>query len=310
MEQIKRYITVDGGTTNTRLSLVEDGKVVKTVARAVGSNNKDNRVLKQTVKEALGALLAPCELTEKDITAVIASGMITSEYGLHPLPHLPLPAGVKELHASMETVSLPDVTTLPITFIRGAKSVGDSPLATDMMRGEETELMGLPFYENAVYVLPGTHSKIVETDGEGRVTRFATHMTGEMAAALSSHTILKEAVSLETVETDRDALFAGYKAAVEQGISAALFKVRVGKNLFSYDEKQTYGFFLGAILASEVQAILRTGASTVVIAGKRVLREALRLLLNATGDARVICVEDEAAAHAPALGAVRIFEGA
>lgn len=305
---MKRYITIDGGTTNTRLSLVEDGRVVKTVARAVGSNAGNNTPLKQTVKEALGALLYACELTEKDITAVIASGMITSEYGLCPLSHLPLPVGKMELHDTMETVYLSDVTALPIAFIRGVKSVGDSPLATDMMRGEETELQGLPFYENAVYVLPGTHSKIVETDGEGRITRFVTHMTGEMAAALSSHTILKEAVSLETVEADRDALLMGYKAATEQGISAALFKVRVGKNLFSYGEKQAYGFFLGAILAAEAQAVLRTGASTVVIAGKRVLREALCVLLNATGDVRVVCVEDEVAAHAPALGAVGIFE--
>ena len=203
---------------------------------------------------------------------------------------------------------MPSVTALPIAFIRGLRSLDDTIALTDMMRGEETELQGLPFYENAVYVLPGTHSKIVETDAQGRIVRFTTHMTGEMAAALSSHTILRDAVSLNTVEADRESLLAGCTLAVEQGISAALFKVRVGKNLFGYDEKQTYGFFLGAILASEVQAVLRTDAPRVVIAGKRVLREALAILLLSMGEKEIISVSDEEAADAPALGAVRIFE--
>ena len=311
MKKEKRYIAIDGGTTNTRLSLVEDGRVTATVARSVGagSNTEDGSLMKQTVREGLAELLGRKDLTEKDVTAVIASGMITSERGLHCLPHTTAPAGLRELHETMEIVSIPDACPLPIHFIRGVRTIGDSPTMCDMMRGEETELQGLPRYENAVYVLPGTHSKIVETDEMGRIARFHTHMTGEMAAAISSHTILGQAVSLKTTEADNEALLAGYTTASEQGISAALFKVRIGKNLFSYNEKQTYGFFLGAILASEVDAILRAEAPLVVIGGKRVLREALALLLRTVGDKQIVCVSDAEAAEAPALGAVRIFEG-
>ena len=305
-----RYITIDGGTTNTRLSLIEDRKPVKTVKYPVGAgtDTRDNGLLARTVGEGIKALLNACSLTERDITAVIASGMITSEYGLCLLPHLSLPAGRKELHEGMETVSLPHVTSLPISFIRGVRTLGEEPAQTDMMRGEETELVGLPFYENAVYVLPGTHSKIVEIDGEGRIVRFSTHMTGEMAAALSSHTILREAVSLETTDADREALLAGYTAAREHGLSAALFKVRVGKNLFGYNEKQTYGFFLGSILASEVQAILKTDRPRVVIGGKKALREALCFLLLAHGEKQILCASDEEVALCTALGAVRVYE--
>ncbi len=307
---MKRYITIDGGTTNTRLSLVEDRALAKTVKYSIGAgtDTRDSGLLARTVKEGVDTLLAACALTEKDITAVIASGMITSEYGLHLLPHLSLPVGREELHHSMETVSLPEITALPITFIRGARSLGKDPSHTDMMRGEETELMGLPFYENAVYVLPGTHSKIVEIDGGGQIIRFATHMTGEMAAALSSHTILRDAVSLDTTEVDKESLLAGCLSAREQGIGAALFKVRVGKNLFGYNEKQAYSFFMGAILASEVQAILQTERPRVVLGGKRVLREALFTLLSTLGDKDVICATEEEVARSVPLGAVRVYE--
>ena len=307
---MKRYITIDGGTTNTRFSLVEDGKVSQTLAYSVGAgtDTKSNALLKQTVKEGIAALLSKTGLYEADVIAVIASGMITSEIGLYPLPHIALPAGRKELHETTVTVSMPELSSLPFTFIRGVKMEGATPALTDMMRGEETELQGLAETENAVFVLPGTHSKIIRTDGEGRITHFATHMTGEMAAALSGHTILREAVSLQTVTADRDSLLAGYTCAQEQGISAALFKVRVYKNLFGAKGEQTYGFFLGAILASEVRAILETDAPRVVIGGKRVLKEALATLLDAFGSKEVLCVNEETVAASSALGAVRIWE--
>lgn len=295
---------------HTRFSLVEDGKVSKTLSYSVGAgtDTKSNALLKQTVKEGISALLSQTGLAEADVTAVIASGMIASEIGLYPLPHIALPAGKKELHEAMVTVSLPELSSLPFTFIRGVKMEGATPALTDMMRGEETELQGLAETENAVFVLPGTHSKIIHTDKEGRIDYFATHMTGEMAAALSRHTILREAVSLQTVTADRESLLAGYTCALEQGISAALFKVRVYKNLFGAEGEQTYGFFLGAVLASEVRAILATDVPRVVIGGKRVLKEALATLLVAFGDKEVICADEATVAASSALGAVRIWE--
>ncbi|MBO5653362.1 MAG: 2-dehydro-3-deoxygalactonokinase [Clostridia bacterium] len=307
---MKRYLTIDGGTTNTRLSLVEGGRVTKTLAYSVGAgtDTKDNTLLKRTVREGIKAILAECGLREEDLTAVIASGMLTSEMGLYALPHASAPVGRKELHDTMEAVTLPDVCSLPIFFIRGVKMVGACASDTDMMRGEETELQGLCGTENAVVVLPGTHSKIIETDGEGRIVRFATHMTGEMVAALSGHTILREAVSLKTVTAHRESLVEGCRYAMEQGLSAALFKVRVYKNLFGADETQTYGFFLGAILSAEVAAILRTEAPRVVLGGKRALREALALLLSTLGEKEIVCADEEAVAASSALGAVRIWE--
>ena len=62
----------------------------------------------------------------------------------------------------------------------------------DVMRGEETQIAGFlagePGFAGTL-ILPGTHSKHVRLGG-GEVQGFATHMTGEVFAALSQHSVL------------------------------------------------------------------------------------------------------------------------
>lgn len=63
----------------------------------------------------------------------------------------------------------------------------------DVMRGEETQVMGalsLRQQQDAVVLLPGTHSKWVWTDG-GKIRHFSTFMSGEFYAVLSQHSLLR-----------------------------------------------------------------------------------------------------------------------
>lgn len=81
---------------------------------------------------------------------------------------------------------------------------GDLLENTDMMRGEETEFIGLSekLQSGCIYVLPGSHSKLIKTDEQGRISSFVTTLTGEMIFALSQSTILKDAVDFSQTETD------------------------------------------------------------------------------------------------------------
>ena len=61
------------------------------------------------------------------------------------------------------------------------------PKAPDVMRGEETQLLGalgVDAADDAVVCMPGTHSKWVRANG-GTVERFATFMTGELFDVVS-----------------------------------------------------------------------------------------------------------------------------
>ena len=306
------YLTVDGGTTNTRLSLT-DGKVI--LARRVypvgaGAAGAKER-LSETLREGIPGVLADAGRSARDITRVLASGMITSEFGLYPLPHVPAPAGIRELHESMAEVALPDIFPVPFVFIRGVKIVGEDFSRTDMMRGEETELYGLRDPrdgEGVLYVLPGSHSKIIATDGEGRIADFTTLLTGEMLAALAQGTILRHAVTLGD-RAPEESLLSGFDFCREHGLNETLFKVRFRKNLFDAGADDLYAFFLGAVLCGEVTEILRRHPRRVVLSGRRQLREATAALLRRRGTCEVTDVPDEIADAATARGAVRIFEG-
>lgn len=308
------YLTVDGGTTNTRFRLAEkEGesfRVLSSLSLRVGAGNGADAV-SAALREGVKTVLSEAGVPASSVTAAIASGMITSENGAYNLAHIPAPAGLKELHDAVVTVSLPDLP-LPFSFIPGVRRLGGTLEETDMMRGEETELFGLigngGVPPRTLFVLPGSHSKLIRTDGEGRIDRFTTMLTGEMIASLSGNTILRSAVDL-SVPCDGKSLVRGMEYAEKHGLNEALFKVRVMKNLRGADGGEALGFFLGAVLSGEIGAILSLGADSVVIAGRPQLRHAEAALLRAKGFENVREVSDEEAELAPTVGAIRVFEG-
>ena len=307
---MRKYIALDGGTTNTRLRLISDGHVTLEKKLAIGAGSAGGGAAwSKAIADGMQALLSESQTAENEIAAILASGMLTSEYGVFPLAHLPAPAGLFALAKGMAEGKIEGID-IPVYVIPGVKMLGASAEETDMMRGEEAEVMGLlPIGgTDCVYVLPGTHAKHVFVDGEGRISHFSTFMTGEMIAAISSATILRDAVDLSIEGFDPEALLRGYDAACALGLTAALFKTRIMKNLFSADARACYSFFLGALLSDEICALEKSGASRVLVAGKASLREPTLYLLEKRGALSIVPCDAVAMETASALGAIRIFE--
>ncbi len=309
---MRRYLTLDGGTTNTRIRLVIDGKILDTVKIPKGAraNMEEEGSLALYVRDAISALLLRNGLSECDVHRILASGMVTSEFGLCTLPHAVAPVGIQELHESMHEAVFPEISGIPFVFIRGVRLPGENLHGADMMRGEETELIGIADGAvNTLYVLPGSHSKLILTDAFGRISDFATMLTGEMIYSLASATILADAVDLSLHEIDEEKLCEGYRYAKEYGINEALFKVRILKNLFGATPTACYSFFLGVVLSDEIDAILSSHARRVVIGGKAQIKEATRLLLLAEKCQKEVCLLDESAVEcSTTLGMIRIYE--
>lgn len=304
---MSNYITVDCGTTNSRVGFMGEGRLLSSVSFPLGarSHGADPKAYRTALAKAIVAL----QEKHGDYAAVLVSGMLTSDLGLCPIPHLIAPVGVEKLHNGMQKRRFPELSPKPFYFIPGVKTVGENELDTDMMRGEEAELMGL-LAENSgdcVFVLPGSHSKIIAVDGEGRICDIVTLLTGEMAAALSGHTILSDSVSLGD-ELDTDALCAGYECCRERGINEAVFKVRVLDKQLSKKAPERYGFFLGCILCGEIERLLAYPTERVIIAGQRQLKKALCHLLSRYSDRRVTVIDDSEAATATFRGMIKIFE--
>ena len=301
------YITVDGGTTNTRLYLVENGTLIATRAIPLGAraNRNGDGALARAMHDAIAELQSLCK---EKITKILASGMITSEMGLCPLPHLPAPAGVAELHGAMHETSLPEISEIPFVFLRGVKLTGATLEDCDMMRGEETELMGVDAGRDALVILPGSHSKLIRTDDAGRISHFETLLSGEMMWALATDTILKDSFSFGKNNLSPDPLLDGYCYAKEHGVNAALFKVRVLRSLCGGSEDDAYSFFMGVTLAGEIDEVLKASPARIVIGGRKAIREAMALLLARLCDIPLRVLSDDEVTLSSSRGMIRIYE--
>lgn len=306
------YISIDGGTTNTRIALVVNGKIIDSQKYGVGAGAgaEGKKLLESTVAQGISEILERNNLASKDIERILASGMITSEFGLHLLPHQLTPTGIVQMKENSEEVNLPNISDIPFVFMRGVKTECQSLETADMMRGEETELMGIakPEYGKSVYALMGSHTKMIKTDSEGKITDFVTFLTGELCAATAKNTILKNAFSLENCTPEEEYLLKGYEYCKEKGINEALFKVRILKNLFSCTENQAYSFFMGVILTCDAEYALNSDAETVVVAGNKPLRNALVLILEEKSSAKIVNLSDEEVGNSVVLGQIRIYE--
>lgn len=304
---MERYITLDGGTTSTKISVVAGGEIIDTVKVASGS---ERAAYFAAVRVAIAELLARCALSEADICRIIASGtMATSELGIYPCDHLFTPVGIEELKRGAIEVSIPEISSIPFVIVRGVKTACKALLDADMMRGEEAEIIGLLTDEDSdcAYMLMGSHTKIVRVTG-GKIVDISTMLTGEMIAAISGGTILKHAFSVNNSTLDVEYLKRGYEYRAERGESEAYFKVRVLRNIFGATESEAYSFFLGISLFGEVDHIKRLGVGRVVVGGNRYLKDAVCLLLEAFTEANVVCLTDGEVDASVPLGLVKIFE--
>src|SRR5262245_12997338 len=111
--------------------------------------------------------------------------MIGSRQGWIEAPYVDCPADLALFARALTVTPGGELRIVP-----GARCV-DAAAVPDVMRGEETQLVGAirPDDAQVLVVLPGTHSKwaIVE---RGRLVQFATFMTGELYAVLLAHSIL------------------------------------------------------------------------------------------------------------------------
>jgi len=306
------YLTIDGGTTNTRISLVLSGKIADNISLGIGvkANTEGNVFYKQKIKDGIRDILSSNSVSEEDIKIILCSGMITSKMGLCELEHLSTPCGINELKNGIFETEMPEISKIPFAFVRGVKTGTDSYDTADMMRGEETELMGLgeKLESSCLYVLPGSHSKLILTDENECICSFSTALTGELIDAVANNTILKESIDLKNSVLNEDYLIKGFECAKKAGIDAAFFKVRTLKNLFSASSDEVYSFFLGVALCDEIKEIIASAARSVIIGGKPQLKIPTAILLRKYSDKQIICADESVCKYAPTYGIIKIYE--
>jgi 2-dehydro-3-deoxygalactonokinase len=173
------FIGVDWGTTSFRAYLAdEQGRALETLSEGEGA-------LALTAGEHEPYLAS--RLAGWPKLPVFACGMVGAKQGWREAPYVACPAGLPEIAAA--TLSVPTAFG-SVCIVPGVKA-RDRAGAPDVMRGEETQILGAlaAGLGDGVYVLPGTHSKWARVEG-GRILGFETFMTGEVFAVLKTHSVL------------------------------------------------------------------------------------------------------------------------
>jgi 2-dehydro-3-deoxygalactonokinase len=175
----KPFIGLDWGTTSFRAYLVgSDGAVTDQVSAAEGILAVKDGAFEQAFEQRISGW-------DKSLP-IIASGMITSRQGWVELPYVDCPAGPEDLAKSIHAKTLASGRT--VHFLTGLHLKSET-LSHDVMRSEETQVFGAMDSGAKHFVTPGTHSKWIDVE-DGKITNFATYVTGETFAVMKAYSIL------------------------------------------------------------------------------------------------------------------------
>jgi 2-dehydro-3-deoxygalactonokinase len=241
------YVAVDWGTSSLRLWLIDQaGGVLQERRSQEGMMAAAKLGFAAVLQSHLDAVGAASDLP------VVICGMAGARQGWVEAGYIDTPAHLALI--LQRAVPVPgqsrDIRILPGIAQR-------DPRAPDVMRGEETQLLGALGVDaagEAVVCIPGTHSKWARVSG-GTVERFATFMTGELFSVVSRETILSHAV-VGANEEDTEAFKSAVIAAFETPALAAnlLFRVRSSQLLYGSSPSSAREKISGTLIGLELAA--------------------------------------------------------
>lgn len=247
MASAVEWVAVDWGTSNLRAwGIGSAGEI--TFARS--SPDGMGRLTREQYPSVLTGLLSEV----RESVDVLICGMAGARQGWLEAPYLDAPADLGTLARGAVRPDMPGAQ-FAASILPGVcqREVG----AEDVMRGEETQLLGLsaliPGFSGLV-IMPGTHSKWALLDGT-TLSRFSSAMTGELFELLRVHSVLRHSLGGELEGEERDIGFdAGLALGLDkpERLTATLFKVRAGALLSGRSSAWCAGFLSGLLIGAEI----------------------------------------------------------
>ncbi|WDS36189.1 2-dehydro-3-deoxygalactonokinase [Pseudoxanthomonas sp.] len=240
-------IAVDWGSSSLRAWRLDDAGIVLERRRA------DLGALAPAGTHA--AVLAG-QLDGWDDARILICGMAGARGGWVEAPYVPCPANAQQIARSLVRPSL-DGTGLQGRDVHIVPGVSDrTSHVPDVMRGEETQVMGLLATrpQAALLCLPGTHSKWIACQ-DGVITGLSTAMTGETYALFRHHSMLARTMPERDGSWDADAFDAGVARSREPGgMLHHLFGLRALALADALAPEQAPAYLSGLLVGHEIGA--------------------------------------------------------
>ncbi len=274
-----RLIGLDWGTSSLRAFLFGDGgSVLDSQAAPLGIMQVPDHAFAQVFADVAGKW--PSGLP------AIASGMIGSAQGWREVPYHRGPASLAGIASGCVRVEAGEGVS--VWIVPGIARAGSRP---EVMRGEETQIFGAlalrpELGRQALFVLPGTHSKWVEVR-DGRIEGFQTFMTGELFAALRQHTILGRPAQEAGGAPSGDG--AAFRRGIEtarggtQGLAPLLFSARTLVLSGQIPAPDSLDYLSGLLIGDELRAALPDDGRALALIGDKALCDRYRLAMAASG---------------------------
>lgn len=264
---MRPLLAVDWGTSSLRGALLDGaGQVIEERSFARGILSVAPGGFPQVFEESFGDWMQT-----PDILCLMA-GMVGSQQGWREAAYCPCPAGFAEVATQLRWLEPGRMAIVPGLSCEHPGLAGVSPLQTipDVMRGEETQVLGalqLLGLQDALMVLPGTHSKWVTVQG-GRIQSFATFMTGEFFALLKQHSILARTLPATEGEPDEAAFELGVQLALHgQSLLQTAFSVRTLALFERLAPLQRHDYLSGLVIGEELRTQTTTTSTPVILIG-------------------------------------------
>ena len=250
MTDMVDWIAVDWGTSNLRAwGIAPDGSVALERSSAKGMG----KLTREEFPDALTELLDGVAAARSGPLEVLICGMAGARQGWLEAPYLEAPTDLRGLLDGAVRPSMPDGRIAPAILPGVCQKAG----ADNVMRGEETQLLGLAAVNpgfSGVVCMPGTHSKWAQLSGT-RIERFSTAMTGEMFEMLRTHSVLRHSLTGDLDGPGRaDGFATGASAGLQhpEQLLGTLFQVRASSLLSSRQPDWCAGYLSGLLIGTEI----------------------------------------------------------
>lgn len=264
------HIAGDWGTTHLRLHLCRHGEILdRAEGPGIGALNGAGPA---TV--LFGAIEA--WTNTHGALPIWLAGMVGSRNGWREVPYAACPADIGKLHRALLRFRAHDHDVAIAAGVSCINRLG----APDVMRGEETQILGAIAARPSlgrgrhVIALPGTHTKWAWLE-EGRLQSFQTSLSGELYALLAERSTLLKAGGVPGGENDeREGFDAGLRRSKELAnvpLSHLLFEVRSRQLIDNWSPTAAGAFLSGLIVGQDVLGALpmfdRASGAAVPIVG-------------------------------------------
>jgi 2-dehydro-3-deoxygalactonokinase len=286
-------IGVDWGTSNFRAFRFDGtGAVIERRSYPTGILKVQEGRFAETLQDQVGAWLSAGE------TQILLCGMVGSRQGWTEANYLRCPVKIDDLAEAVVKISFAGAEAMLIPGVMGEDSCG----VPEVMRGEETEAMGIVDDCDGcgLVCLPGTHTKWIELQNRS-ITSFLTYMTGDVYAALRKHTILSRLMNAEAAMDEASFLRGVGRSIDAGGLLHHLFSVRTLALSGELKEDTTASYLSGLLIGHEVRAAMPPNAH-VHLVGAVQLCKLYGRVIAACGGTSTLEDEDAAARGLAAIG--------